>query len=207
MTDNAYFRTSDPALLDVVGYKLNPEWWSRPYEYAWALGHARGLGQVADMGCGWMDRPLRHGLALYCEMVYAVDADPRVMQLPNPTPQHLRHIVGDFARGPIASIGEGELDAVFCVSVLEDLSGVKLETALDTFVYHLRPGGRIYLTFDVLTGKKIMYPGLDFSAFETACRRAGVWYAGEVDYKLPPDDLRHDGWNLACFHALLEVKE
>ena len=42
---NGFFRWDDPKVSEVAGYALPPDWWSRPYEYAWALGFAKP-GQV-----------------------------------------------------------------------------------------------------------------------------------------------------------------
>lgn len=201
--NNGYFRKADKALIDVAGHQLDWEWWSRPYEYAWALEQCRGMQTVADMGTGWMERPFKHGLVLECGTVYAVDADPRVLALPNPTPQRLHHLCGNFTQGPITGIGESELDGVFCISVLEDVRPEKLADTLTTFDYHLKDGGVIVLTFDVLTGDKMLYPGMDFDALEDAMRASGLWYIGDVDYTLPADAVRHNGWNLAVFHALV----
>ena len=200
---NGYFHKSDPAVLTVAGRELHQEWWSRPYEYAWALEQAHGMKRIADMGCGWMGRPLRDGLVLTCDYVYAVDADPRLLQLANLYPERMALVVGDFTRGPMMTIGQAELDGIFCVSVLEDLRPEKLTVALETFEYHLKSGGRIAVTFDVLTDKQVVYPGLEVEAFEIAMRDAGLWYIGDVDYSQRDDLLRHNEWNLCCFHALI----
>jgi hypothetical protein len=75
---NGYFKQSDPSIKELAGYPLPSDWWSRPWEYAWAIEHAVSYMTAADMGCGWMYRPFKDALAEVCKYVYAVDADQRL---------------------------------------------------------------------------------------------------------------------------------
>ena len=101
MIDNGYFKQSDPHISELAGYQLPPDWWSRGYEYPWALEYAEKGQAVADMGCGWMYRPFKDALvALGCQ-VYAVDGDKRLLtQEKRPG---VEIVVADFTK-PILAI-------------------------------------------------------------------------------------------------------
>ena len=62
MIDNAFFQKNDPSTLDLMGFEIDPSWWSRSYEYPWALSFAEKDDVVVDMGCGYVDRPFKHAL-------------------------------------------------------------------------------------------------------------------------------------------------
>lgn len=203
MALNGYFKIGDPRISELAGYRLLPDWWSRPYEYAWAMRFA-GKGQVvADMGCGWMYRPFKDALAGACDFVYAVDADNRLLQ--QRKPENLEFIVADFSR-TVDAIPDGRLDVLFCISVLEDL-GDFAEPSLIEFARTIREDGRIVMTFDVPfdTGRPTpIYPGLPLDKFESAMKGAGLRYTGGVDYS-KDGAVNHSRWNLCCFHCVLET--
>jgi SAM-dependent methyltransferase len=183
------------------GYPLPSDWWSRPYEYAWAMGYAEAGQVVADMGCGWMYRPFKDALAEVCKFVYAVDADSRLHA--HPRDENMIFVTADITREIIA-IPSGYLDRVFCISVLEDL-GDMAAPALKEFGRCLDDEGKIILTFDVpyLDAPTPVYPGLLISKFERAMKEAGLVYDGDVGYGHPPDTVNHQEWNLCVFHCVL----
>ncbi len=40
--ENAFFKIDDIQAREIEGYPVNPGWWSRSYEYPWALQYAEG---------------------------------------------------------------------------------------------------------------------------------------------------------------------
>jgi len=202
---SGFFKQSDPRIEELAGYDFHADWWSRPYEYAWAMQHAEAGLVVADMGCGWMYRPFKDALAEVCQYVYAVDADKRLRH--QDRADNMAFVTADIT-DQIPAITSGQLDRVFCISVLEDL-GDMVGPALKEFARCIKPDGQIILTFDVpyLDAPTPVYPGLPLYKFELARKDAGLRYGGEVDYRMPDFDLvNHQEWNLCVFHALLEKK-
>jgi len=200
MAVNGYFKTGDPH-SDMIGdYKLQPDWWSRKYEYTWALPYAVRGGIMADMGCGWWPRPFKHALA-DIGMTYAVDANEKVLDMPDGK-FLLNHVHADFTM-PIPRLQD--LDVVFCISVLEDLGDQTVE-ALSVFRDTIHEDGKIVVTFDVPyddSKPTPQYPGLPLSTFGEAVDRAGLRFVGDCDDS-KDDALFHHGFNLCVYHAVLE---
>ena len=200
MNAYGYFKQSDPRIEELAGYRLPEDWWSRPWEYAWALEYASPGMTVADMGCGWMYRPFKDALDVLGCKVYAVDGDKRLLTQEKRT--GIEFVVADITK-PIPEIPEGSLDRVFCISVLEDL-GDMVAPALKQFARVIKPDGKIILTFDVpyLDAPTPVYPGLPLDKFEQSMKEAGLRYAGKIDYD-KENAVNHQEWNLCVFHCSL----
>jgi SAM-dependent methyltransferase len=198
--NNGYFHTTDPTVKVVGGMELLPSWWSRPYEYAWAMRYAEKGQVVADMGCGWSGRPFKEQLAqMGCE-VYAVDGDPRVLDLP--AHKGVRLIVRKFLE-PMDDLPK--FDRIFCISVLEDLTK-DLEAVLVKFASKLKPNGLLVVTFDTPYNDEKptpVYPGLSSYNFQISANRAGLDFVGNEFWDEENNLVNHAEWNLACMHFVL----
>lgn len=200
MNANGFFKQPDPHIEELAGYQLPLDWWSRGYEYSWALEYASPSMTVADMGCGWMYRPFKDALDDLGCAVCAVDGDKRLLtQEKRPD---IEYVVADFTNR-IEEISTGRLDRVFCISVFEDL-GDMAAPALKEFARVIKPDGLIVLTFDVpyLDAPTPVYPGLPLDKFEQSMKDAGLRYSGSVDYD-KEDAVNHQEWNLCVFHCSL----
>jgi 2-polyprenyl-3-methyl-5-hydroxy-6-metoxy-1,4-benzoquinol methylase len=199
MSNNGYFRTTDPTVSRVGGMDLLPSWWSRPYEYAWAVQFAKPGQVVMDAGCGWSGRPFKEELADAGCDVYAIDADPRVLELP--AHEGVRLIVRTFLE-PMDDLPQ--FDVIFCLSVLEDLTA-DLPEVLKKFASKLKDDGEIVVTFDTPYNKEKptpTYPGLNLTDFCNALEFARLMIVGTVDTST--DALVHHAeWNLAVTHWVL----
>jgi 2-polyprenyl-3-methyl-5-hydroxy-6-metoxy-1,4-benzoquinol methylase len=199
--ENGYFHTHDPNSENVAGYQLNPSWWSRKWEYLWALQYAKPQQVVMDAGTGWSGRPFGNMLAdLGCE-VWAVDADPRVLDLPkhNGVKLVVRSFLeqmDDFPR----------FDVVFCLSVLEDLTK-DLPEVLYKFASKLKDDGLLVVTFDTPYDSEKpcpKYPGLNLADFYKAYQSAGLKLRdNQVDLRRE-NRVHHDEWNLSVCHWVLQ---
>jgi len=199
MKQNSFFKFDDPTIKVVGGMDLLPSWWSRPYEYAWARQFTGADLVVADMGAGWSGRPFKEELADGCKEVYAIDQDPRVMDLPN-VRGNLHIMIGNFEE----HLYIPEMDRIFCISVLEDLTDYG--AALKEFYRLLKPGGLLVVTCDSkYDSEKPLpkYPGVSFSKLFSAIQDAGFALPDDMDMDLT-NAVNHIEWNLACWHMVLE---
>lgn len=202
MSDNGFFKWNDKRAEIIAGMKIPDVWWSRKYEYAWALQYTAAGQVVADMGTGWMYRPFKDALADVCGFVYAVDLDVRLMEQ-NPR-ENMQFIVASFAQ-PIKYIPAGSLDRIFCISVLEDV-GEFIFDAVDEFKRLLHPHGRIVMTFDVqydMSKPLGQYPGVDLEKLFKALEQSSLVVDGEF---IPDkqDAVYHEQFNLCCMHLAVK---
>ena len=200
---NGFFKWNDKRAEIIGGMKIPDVWWSRKYEYAWALQFAEPSQVVADMGTGWMYRPFKEALAEVCGMVYAVDLDKRL--LTQTEKDNLKFIVADFTQ-PIDEIPAGSLDRIFCISVLEDM-GDALGDALKEFARLLHPKGLMILTFDAQydNNKPLgKYPGVKLGALLESLMDNHLVIDGGVDINDKTDSVYNEDFNLCCLHLVVK---
>ena len=193
-----------------VFFDMPMAWWSRPYEYAWALGFAEPGMRVLDAACG-VSHPFKFALAdIGCE-VDACDTDPRVVS----DTEIVTHIADDVGlvaaneaqnilgkvRRKVADIEhlpypDSCFDRVFCISVLEHMEVSVITSCLSEFWRVLKPDGRLLLTFDV--------PTIQPEAIAEMVRTAQFTFAGTFDPNMPTDRLYTDAYGgLQCFRMAL----
>jgi SAM-dependent methyltransferase len=207
MKENAFFKISDPQQVTILGYEVPPEWWSRIYEYPWAISYvdldrAMKHNIVADMGCGYEQRPLKDILSEICVQVYAVDNNAALLNLQ--ARDNLQFIVADFTQR-IDAIPDGSLDRVYCISVLEELTADRMPAALAEFGRCLKPGGLCILTVDVQYDMDKPTPicgGVDLDALRSAIQGSGLALRAEWDTD-KTNAVVGEGFNLCCFHCVV----
>ena len=201
--NNGFFKTTDPKITELEGFTFPLGWWSRTWEYPWALQHNLLGGVVADMGFGFTYRPFHDALCRRAGRVIGVDVKPpQWTEQEHPSMPNFEVVVADFTKD-ISAIELRSLDRIFCISVWEDSLPDK---ALGVFADLLAPDGQIVLTFDVPYDKSKptpRYPGVDWERFLSDVTEAGLSFVGDVDAHM--DDLVvNEEWNLCVFHCLLE---
>jgi len=205
-----FFVESDEK-IDKLIHILPNTWWSRKYEYAWAMRFASPVAVVLDAACGVM-HPLKFALAERCLETHACDIDPRItsksaiieeisQNLGAAAAQwHVEHwqsnlelAYADLTKLPYM---DDKFDVAFCISVLEHMQAREQELALEQFYRVLKPGGLLIFTFD--------FPGVELDALPDIVSDAGFEFAGDVDLDMPPDALHTEMWGgLHCFRAAL----
>lgn len=203
MKENAFFKNDDNKLGVVAGFPIPAGWWSRPHEYAFCLPFAEPGHVVADMGCGYHYRPFTDALAEIAGTVYAIDSQ-KIQFDPEPR-DNVFYMTANFAKDvPLES---ETLDAIFCISVLEDL-GEMVGPALKEFARLLKPHGTIVITMDLQYDMEKplgQYPGVRMDGFVEAVDAAGLSFREMPDYD-KSNALYNVGFNLTPFHCVLVKK-
>ncbi|MBU2685796.1 MAG: class I SAM-dependent methyltransferase [Gammaproteobacteria bacterium] len=198
--DNGYFKITDDHLTVCGGAPIKPDWWSRGYEYAWALRYADRAARVADMGCG-VGKPLKIALARACHRVCAVDKDPAILS--EKMPDNVKVICADFTQ-PIDEFPGGSLDRVFCISVLEHVRPDERLFALAEFRRVLKPDGLFVVTIDVdydRTRPPGKYPGMEPSELIDLADKADLLLVHDAEHNRA-NVLINDELNLCCWHGV-----
>lgn len=190
-----FFRCNDPR-LNRIFLNLPENWWSRPYEYAWASSLVSSNDVVLDAACG-ISHPFKYYLCDLCRQVYACDLDDRILSNES--------ILADMANvfGPQAldfpqlylekpllsrqditstSFADEMFDRIVCISVLEHLTENELRKALSEFKRILKDDGLMIITLD--------YPYLSLDIFNRALEESGLAYADIVNFEMTGDVLR-----------------
>lgn len=202
--ENDYFLLSDIASDELLDWDIPDTWWSRRYEYPWAINYAKADQVVADLGCGWHFRPFKDALSKICYYVFAVDKDAKVLELDKQYPfaTNLQMVVADMEK-PMP-IQKNLLDRVFCISVLEELNDP--QAALSEMRKILKPNGLAIITFDVTLDERIpqgQYTGiqvekvLQFGAANNLIPREEIYHS-------TIDRLKNQELNLCVYHLVLE---
>jgi len=197
---NDFFHVSDPHNQKFLAWTLKQGWWSRHYEYPWAIQFAQAGEVVADMGCGYTFRPFKDALASICDIVYAVDADERLLSQEYPD-NMLLHIWDFTERTPL---DDDALDTLFCISVLEDV-GKKIPLALAEFRRLIKPDGLIVLTFDVpydIDKPCVPWPGVNLDNFIQTVQEVGLEFDEPISMNRN-DVIAHEEFNLTVYHCVL----
>jgi len=178
---NTFFKKHDFKDVQVGGYPIPPEWWSRVYEYPWGDPLRRGEHGRGRHGLRVRQRPFKDALASICKK--GVRRRP-ALGSPAPVPHgNMEFVVADFTR-PIEAIPAGSLDRVFCLSVLEEL-GERIPQALAEFHRCLKPGGLCVLTCDVqydLDQPTPICGGVDIEYLDQAIELSEFSVKGGLDY-------------------------
>ncbi|MBB6447367.1 class I SAM-dependent methyltransferase [Bacillus benzoevorans] len=195
-------------------FPLPAPWWSRPFEYHWAIQFTDKDQVVLDAATG-ICHPFKFAIADICKEVHACDLDMRILSKDKILKDvevefgsKQRNIIQkgkyferiQFLRANLGSIPymDEKFDRVFCISVLEHLDKETLINAFKEFKRILKPDGKIVVTFD--------YPIIDLNFLATIIEGLGLKFSGEIDVSLPKDALFTDLYQprLYCFRAVIE---
>lgn len=211
--DARFIRRSDPVEEQVI-FNLPTVWWSRCFEYAWALQFAKSGQTVLDAACG-LGHPLKFALLDRCQEVHACDVDARILsqeeilndiaatfgiravqQFPEKYLHNIHYAQADVADLPYS---DRTFDTIFCISVLEHLSQATIRSALVEFARTLQDDGQIILTFD--------YPNINLDLFQHLVETTGLEFCGNSSFDLPGDAIYTPMYGgLYCFRTVLQKK-
>lgn len=205
MKENDFFHKSDPRYNAMAGFELPKGWWSRPWEYHWAIQYNDIVGGVvANMGAGFTYRPFTDALAHRAGVVQWVDTKrPTWNLLDHPIPPNVEIHEADFSK-EITSIAPASLDRIFCISVLEENIQTVAAT-LKEFKRLLAPDGLIVLTFDVqydMSRPLGQYKGLELDTLMAGVLDAGLKPREKFHFD-KEDAVFHEEFNLTPYHCVL----
>jgi len=194
--DARFIRNNDKNVDQVSGIFLRDTWWSRPYEYAWAMQFAEENMVVLDAACG-ISHPFKWYLAEKCSHVWACDTDKRICSISKiiqETFDDLGHsaktslCLKDDIFSKINLVCASILrlpqymplfDRIFCISTLEHLSSLDRKKTLQEFKKFLAPDGFIVLTVD--------YPVITPEVLASCCNEIGLRMLGNVEFGFPSE--------------------
>lgn len=201
--ENDFFLLNDTSSKELLDWHIPDTWWSRRFEYPWAMGFADQGQVVADFGCGYHFRPFKDALSKTCDQVYAIDRDERVLALnaEYPFPDNMIILVEDMEQE--TSIIENSLDRVFCISVLEELENPDM--ALIEMRRVLKNDGFAILTFDVILDDDLplgQYKGIAVDEILRLAAAADLIPREELHYSII-NRLANKSLNLCVYHLVL----
>lgn len=207
MNNNSFFKTTDPQISHLI-YPLEPLfWWSRRYEYPWAIQFIEESDIILDVACG-QEHPFKFAVADKCKEIHAIDLEPLDYNSIN----HATHIQFnktlsqdlyskvkfkqcDASKLPYEN---GHFNKIFCISALEHITHDVIKLILKEFKRTLSNDGRIYLTID--------YPSLEVTTALNLIHESGLVVDGEFDYDMiDVIGTEYFGYGiLNCYHLVLK---
>lgn len=184
--NNKFLLNTDLKLNDEK--KIPKTWWSRPYEYAWALEQLNKSDIIIDAGCG-IEHPFKFYAAEKCKRVFAIDKDINVTYL---LPKmNMKFIHGDLSE--LDKLNVDQVDKLFCISVLEHMQEIEIVKCMELFRDNIKDNGKIVLTID--------YPTLSPDYVMNIAKDKKMKIDGKFDYKLNEKAVTSEGLNV--FTAVL----
>lgn len=182
---NRFLLTTDKK----VDWKVPKTWWSRPYEYAFAMDNINKNDVIIDAGCG-IEHPFKMMASEKCKYLYAVDKDKRLNSAIMPL--NSKYIIADLMDIPNIKFDK-KIDKIFCISVLEHMAEKEMLKCLENYRDTIKDDGKIILTID--------YPTITPDYLTGKLKDLGLKYYGKTDYELKEKMIAMD--NLNVFTAIL----
>jgi SAM-dependent methyltransferase len=188
-----FFTVQDKKMDHLDEFKLPQEWWSRPYEYAWASTFLDKNDHILDAGCG-ISHPFKIFASRKVKSCVALDHDQEIISLKNSN--KLTYILGNL-EDVDTIFNENTFDKIFCISVLEHLTPDLICKTLSNFKKVLKQDGKIILTID--------HPFLLSDHFVNYVNKEGLIFSSDVDYNIDYNTVVKGPYNgLKCYRAVLE---
>ena len=204
---NRFFRTTDACNNRCI-FELDTNFfWSRLYEYPFALQFITKDSVVLDACCGSY-HPLKFEMAKLAKEAYAFDladlSKPNILS-------SISEMFGnqEFDSSVIGKVklssenitnlpyADNMFDYIFCISALEHMDINTVEVGLLELMRIMKSEGKLILTID--------YPTLSTEALLSIVSKIGLKICGEYDYSIPDDAIQSDyfGSNLYCYSMVL----
>lgn len=184
---NRFFKTDDERVNVIDGFKIPRVWWSRPYEYCFALEYVKETDTVLDVGCG-LEHPFKHALGKRCKKVVAIDTDKLIEGVKDDNVNFVCADILDFK-------SDIKFDKIFIISTLEQTQDYMIEK-FENIESLLAEGGKVIITSD--------YPSLDPSKLIKYAKEAKLVPTSDFNEEIPTNVLYHSAYKLNCYNVILE---
>jgi ubiquinone/menaquinone biosynthesis C-methylase UbiE len=189
---NKFFTIHDESIEYLNDFHIPGEWWSRRYEYKFAIDYLEKDDTILDAACG-IEHPFKFYSASKVKKVIAIDKNECIKDLQNPF-NNLKMYHGDITKTDYV---ENTFDKIFCISVLEHLQGEELHEVLKEFYRVLKQTGKLILTCD--------YPLLKPDALFAIAETKGFIAKEPLEYShKDKDNIKGQYGGLRCYSMVLE---
>ena len=213
---NRFFKKSDLEIEKLI-FDLEPNfWWSRRYEYPFALNFVEKDDIVLDCCCGTY-HPFKFELVNRATEVYAMDLEAPCTHYEDSVKNLFNIIDKRFGKNEHSKLKSSELlgvhfssdnitklkydseqfDKIFCISSLEHMDTETIKSGLLEMKRVLKDSGTIVLTID--------YPTLKPETLIGLVGEVGLKINGEYNYDLPTNAIEstYFGGKLNCYNMVL----
>lgn len=187
---NKYFTYEDKKIEKLNDFEIPKEWWSRFYEYAFALDFLKEGETILDVGCG-IEHPFKFYAMNKVKKVVAIDKDSRI----NSLKREYRDSNLEFVNADILNYkSEVKFDKIFCISVLEHTQSFLIEK-MKNIKNLLSDKGRIIITCDspILRAEKLI----------DIAKSINLKLVGKNEYESVENAIKSERYNLNCYSMIL----
>ena len=183
---NRFFNIDDKRIEELEGFKLPKEWWSRPYEYAFAMDFVNKDDVCLDIGCG-LEHPFKNYLGKNCKKTIALDIDRRVSDLKS---TGVEFVIDDILNyNP-----DFKFDKIYAISTIEHTLQY-LEEKFENIKNMLKDDGKIILTVD--------YPTLRPEKLLECAKKSNLALISDFNEEMAENVLYHSAYNLNVYGMIL----
>jgi len=186
---NKFFTTDDKKVTHVGKFKLPRVWWSRPYEYFWAMEFVKEGETVLDVGCG-MEHPFKHYLGSICKKTVALDTNKLVTEIKDENVEFVHGDILDFEY-------KEKFDKIFIISTLEQTKE-RLDEKLVNIKKLLKNYGLVVITSD--------YPSVNCKELIEKAEKAGLVVEGEFNNEIPENAIKNNMYGITVYSLVLKHK-
>lgn len=182
-----YFRVDDKKIDSLGNFKIPRTWWSRFYEYAFAIDYLDKDLEILDAGCG-LNHPFKDFAKDKVKKIVAIDKDENLKLLKDDKIEFRYQNIADLDK-------KEQFDVVFCLGVLHH----DKENLFDNLLglrNAIKEDGLVIITFDTT---------LDIDKFKTLVEKVGFEHHLE-DEKVPSNAIIGSPAKVNVIKTILKLK-
>lgn len=188
---NKFFTLKDEKIDKLGSFKIPETWWSRPYEYAFAISFLDKKDKILDVGCG-IEHPFKDYAVSKCKEVVALDKDEAIKKMEKNS--KIKYVHSDILDYKLKE-DETKFDKIFCISTLEHTQTFLVQK-LTAMKNVLADKGKIIITCDS--------PLLRYDVLLKYANQSGLKLDGKENYNKKEDLIQSDRYNLQCYSMILK---